>query len=304
MSNDTFKRACLVQLATSCWIGTKNINQSLMGNLSSSPDWLKGKKLLVNPELLGPIKTSIQQARKLLTRYALPFPMAGLHLCPKDSIEEIDNRLERLQSDFWSKVETFAAFYEDAREEAKNALGDLFSETDYPQDIKSKFRFTWSYVALDVPSRSMFLSPELYQKEKEKFQSLMTETRELAMAALREEFGGLIHHIADSITGDAKPKIIRSNMTNKIHEFLNCFEDRNSIFQDDKLAALVEEARGLVKTINGNPYGVQYNDVLRQKFTKDFTTLKSSIDAAIEEMPRRRIHLDDGADRGSLPDAA
>lgn len=302
MSNDTFKKACLVQLATSCWIGTKNINQSLMGNLGSSPDWLKGKKLLVNPELLGPIKTSIQQARKLLARYALPFPMAGLHLVPKDIIDEIDNRLEMLKSDFWSKVETFAAFYEDAREEAKNALGDLFSETDYPQSIKDKFRFTWSYVALDVPSKSMFLSPDIYQKEKQKFQDLMTETRELAMAALREEFGEIINHLSDKITGGDKPKVIRSNMTNRINEFLDGFSDRN-LFQDEKLSALVDEARGLVKTINGNSYGVQYNEVLRQKFTKDFNTLKTSIDAAIEEMPRRRIHLD-VADRGVLPDAA
>jgi len=302
MSNDTFKRACLVQLATSCWIGSKTLNPSIMDNLGNG-EWLKGRKLLISPDLLGPIKTSIQQARKLLARYALPFPIAGLHLCPKDIIDEIDNRLEMLKSEFMSKVETFAAFYEDAREEAKNALGDLFSETDYPQDIKQKFRFTWSFVVLDVPSKASFLSPDVYQKEKQKFQDLMAETRELAMAALREEFGEIINHLSDKITGGDKPKVIRSNMTNRINEFLDGFADRN-LFADDKLSALVEEARGLVKTINGNSYGVQYNDVLRQKFTKDFNTLKASIDAAIEEMPRRRIHLDDGQRGLLLPDAA
>jgi hypothetical protein len=91
-------------------------------------------------------------------------------------------------------------------------------------------------------------------------------------------------------------------MSNRINEFLDGFADRN-LFQDDKLSALVEEAKGLVKTLNGNPYGVQYNEVLRQKVTTDFSNLKTAIDAAIEEMPRRRIHLD-VADRGSLPDAA
>jgi len=302
MSNDTFKKACIISLSTSCWTGSKTLNASLMDNLGNG-EWLKGKKLLVNAELLGPIRTSIQQARKLLTRYALPFPVVGLSLVPKDLIDEIDNRLEMLKSEFLSKVDTFAAFYDDAREEAKAALNDLFSETDYPQNIKQKFRFTWSFVVLDVPSKASFLSPDVYQKEKTKFMELMAETRELAMAALREEFGGLVHHIAESITGDAKPKIIRSNMTNKINDFLNCFEDRNSIFQDDKLAALVDEAKGLLKTLNGNPYGVQFNEILRQKVTTDFTTLKSAIDSAIEEMPRRRIHLDT-ADRGSLPAAA
>jgi hypothetical protein len=258
--------------------------------------------LLVNPELLGPIKTTIHTARKLLARYALPFPMAGLHLVPKDSLEEIDNRLETLQTEFWSKVDMFATFYDAACIEAKSALGELFSETDYPQDIKSKFRFTWSFIVLDVPSKASFLSPDIYTREKQKFTDLMAETRELAVAALREEFGEIISHLTDKITGGDKPKVIRSNMSNRINEFLDGFADRN-LFQDDKLAALVDEAKGLLKTLNGNPYGVQYNEILRQKVTTDFTDLKSAIDTAIEEMPRRRIHLD-LVDRGSLPEAA
>ena len=301
MSNDIFKKACLVQLATGCWFGAKNINQSLMGDLGNI-DWLKGKKLLVNPELLGPIKTTIHTARKLLAKYALPFPMAGLHLVPKDSIEEIDNRLETLQTEFWSKVDMFATFYEEACFEAKSALGELFSETDYPQDIKSKFRFTWSFIVLDVPSKASFLSPEIYSREKQKFTDLMTETRELAVAALRSEFGEVISHLTEKITGGDKPKVIRSNMSNRINDFLDGFADRN-LFQDDKLAALVDEAKGLLKTLNWNPYGVQYNEILRQKVTTDFTNLKSAIDSAIEEMPRRRIHLD-VVDRGLLPAAA
>jgi len=48
---------------------------------------------------------------------------------------------------------------------------------------------------------------------------------------------------------------------------------------------------------------VQYNDVLRQRVTQDFTNLKTAIDAAIEEMPRRRIQLDSGH-RGNLQEAA
>lgn len=303
MSNDIFKKACLVQLATSCWTGAKDINQSLMGNLGNT-EWLKGKKLLVNPEVLSPLKATIQMARKLLARYALPFPISGLHLVPKDSIDEIDNRLEMFQADFMNKVSSFAEFYAEAREEAKTALGELFNDTDYPQDIRTKFKFEWRFMLLDVPTKATFLSPETYQREKEKFLGLMAETRELAIAGLREEFSEVITHLSDKVTGgDNKPKILRSNMTNRISEFLDGFSDRN-LFDDEKLSALVNEAKTLVKTINGNPYAVQYNDVLRQKVTQDFTNLKTAIDAAIEEMPRRRIHLDAGADRGNLQAAA
>lgn len=302
MSNDIFKKACLVQLATSCWTGAKDINQSLMGNVGKNTDWLKGKKLLVNPEVLSPLKATIQMARKLLQRYALPFPISGLHLVPKDSIDEIDNRLEMFKGDFTNKVNSFAEFYAEAREEAKTALGDLFNDTDYPQDIRTKFKFEWRFLLLDVPTKATFITPETYQREKQKFLDLMDETRELAIAALREEFSEVITHLSDKVTGGDKPKILRSNMTNRINEFLDGFSDRN-LFEDEKLSVLVNEAKSLVKTINGNPYAVQYNDILRQKVTQDFTNLKTAIDAAIEEMPRRRIHLDSG-DRGNLQEAA
>lgn len=304
MSNDIFKKACLVQLATSCWTGSKDIHQSQLINVGKNTEWLKGKKLLVNPEVLGPIKATVQMARKILARFALPFPISGLHLVPKDSIDEIDNRLEMFQADFNNKVSSFCDFYVEAREEAKTALGELFNDTDYPQDIRTKFRFTWRFLNLDVPTKATFITPETYLREKQKFIDLMDETRELAIAALRIEFSEVVTHLSDKVTGgDNKPKILRSNMTNRINEFLDGFSERN-LFQDDKLTALVNEAKTLVKTINSNPYAVTYQDLLRQKVTTDFANLKTAIDAAIEEMPRRRIHLDSGANRGNLQEAA
>ncbi len=44
---------------------------------------------------------------------------------------------------------------------------------------------------MDVPGKSGILSPELYEREKEKFHTLMEETRELATVALRESLQGL-----------------------------------------------------------------------------------------------------------------
>jgi len=87
MNNENvFKKACLIQLSTSCWIGSKMLTQGVMENIGNS-EWLKGKKLLVNPELLSPIKTTIQKARcaarKVQTNIALvlsAFPLNGLFL--------------------------------------------------------------------------------------------------------------------------------------------------------------------------------------------------------------------------------
>ncbi|MEL7640009.1 MAG: DUF3150 domain-containing protein [Solidesulfovibrio sp.] len=305
MSHESiFTKACLIQLATSCWIGTRSLHPSQMENLGHG-DWLKGRKLLINPELLGPIKTTIQQARKFLTRNALPFPLSGLYLVPKDTIDDVDGHLELFKNEFWSKVETFLDFYTEARDEARSFLGELFSEADYPMNIREKFSFEWRFVTLATPKQASILSPEVYQREKQKFQALMDETREIAIAALREEFGQIVGHMVGKLSSnDGKPRAFKSSMLNRIREFLDTFGDRN-LFGDETLAQLVTEARNLVGDTRSSHFGysVAYNEVLRQKITGQMTQLKSAIDAAIEELPRRRIRLDT-TDRGSLPEAA
>lgn len=287
-----FQKACLIQLATSCWVGSKMLQQGIMEKIDNS-EWVKGRKFLINPELLGPIKTSIQKARQLLAKSALPFPVNGLYLVPKESIVDVDGLLSLIQQEFESKVDSFVGFYGEAREEAKMVLGDLFSETDYPLNIKSKFRFDWRFVLIDIPNKASILSPELYAREKEKFQALMEEAKELSVVALREEFQEVVNHIVERLDGkgNGKVKTIKSNMVNRINEFLDSFNDRN-LFNDDTLSDLVNQTR---TAINGmqNPYALNYNHVTRQRFSSEMKTLKTAIDQAIEDMPRRRIRLTD-----------
>jgi hypothetical protein len=179
---------------------------------------------LINPELLGPIKTAVHQARNNIKKFALPFPITSIYLVPKDNLTIVDERLQYYKERFWKKVTEFEALYGEAREEAKSVLGDLFNETDYPADIRTKFRFEHRYLTLGLPGKTSVLNPEIYEREKEKFQSLMEETRELAMVALREEFGQLVTHLTERLnSNDGKPKVLRTAMFNKMHEFSRQF---------------------------------------------------------------------------------
>jgi len=140
---NVFKKACLIQLSTSTWMGSKMLEQSHMAKVSQNSEWLRGRKLLINPEVLGPLHTSTHQARNLVKQYSLPFPITSLYLIPKESLAFVDERLNYQKDIFKEKVEAFVATFDLAREEAKRHLGDLFNEADYPMDIQSKFRFNW-----------------------------------------------------------------------------------------------------------------------------------------------------------------
>ena len=77
-------------------------------------------------------------------------------------------------------------------------------------------------------------------------------------------------------------------MFNKLRDFLDDFGVRN-IFEDEVLVDLSQQARDLIDGVS--PTGIKKNDVMRQKIKNEMNELKSAIDAAIEDMPRRKIRM-------------
>jgi hypothetical protein len=287
---DVFQKACLIQLSSSHWQGSRMLDQGVMEKLGDNSAWLRGRKYLINPELLGPIRTAVHQARNMVQKFSLPFPITSLYLIPKESLAVVDERLQAYKNRFWEKVAEFEAVYEPAREEARISLGELFNEADYPINIASKFKFDWRFLVLTVPSKSKILTPEIYEREKEKFQTLMEETREMAMIALREEFAQIIHFLVDRLSNNGgKPKTLNGSMFNKLHEFIEDMSTRN-IFEDERLTELCEQARSVIGGIS--PYGLKYNETMREKIRGEMAVLQEAINTAIEDMPRRKIRLD------------
>jgi hypothetical protein len=253
-------------------------------------DWLKGAKVLIDPDCLSPVRSVLSKARTYLAKSALPFPINGLTLVPKETLARIDEALCGMKAEFEGEVDKFIGSYEDEREKAREGLGHLFSEADYPIDVRRKFRFEWRFITMDVPGRSGILTPELYEREKEKFQALMEETRELATVALREEFAGIVRHMVERLSGeeDGKPKRFQASMLDKMGEFLDSFGDRN-LFADEKLAELVDQAREVVSGLSTEELRQDGN--LRRYIADEMNQLRVAVDGALEDLPRRKIRM-------------
>jgi len=292
---DIFKKACLLQVSTSVWQCSKVLNQSVLaertGREMQDMSWLRGRKYLINTELLGPVKTAVQQTFNMIRRASLPFPITGISMIPKDSLSQVDEQLQRFQTRFWSKVDDFEALYEVARDEARGVLKELFDESEYPKRIRSKFNFEWRYLALGVPTRTTILTPAVYEREKEKFQKLMDETRELAVTALREEFSEIVTHLVERLDSNSngRGKTISSTMFNKLHQFIDDLGSKN-LFGDESLTELAEQAKAAIRGVN--PSGVKYSDTIRERVSNQMGNIKTIIDASIEDMPRRKLRLE------------
>ena len=298
-----FKSSCLLQLSTSVWTGSKALDPASMEKLGSS-EWIRGKKNLIDPFYIGPVKTTCMKARKFINKHALPFPLTALTLIPKESITKVEEGLKEHEIEYWNHVESFIEHYELARDEASRILGDLYQEADYPTDIRRKFKFEWRYVILDTPKKSSILPPAIYEQEKTKFRSLMEEARETAMLALREEFAGLIGHMVDRLANDdkGKPKIIRGSMVKTLNEFFDSFEERD-LFEDTQLRELIEQAKAVVNEVQ-SPLALRCDHNLRQKLTEEMAKLKDQVDEAIQDLPRRKIRMSEPPDDTEMQEAA
>lgn len=288
-ASDMFDRACLLQLHVRMWQGNKVVAPSVMSRLGDA-DWLKGRKQLVDPEHLASVRAVASRARGVLKKRALPFPIQGLTLVPKETIQGIESELVLIRDDFWNEVHLFSGQYQVFRQEAQSVLGDLFDETDYPMDVTHRFGFDWRYVQLSLPGSNLVLSPELYERERSKFLDLMESTRTEAMLALREEFAGLVGHMTERLTTDngGKPKVLRSSMVQKMEEFLEGFTTRD-LFQDESLGELVSQARRVLAGVDADI--LRNNESLRQRIHYEMSGIKSLVDASLEELPRRRIMM-------------
>jgi len=286
-----FEKACLLQMTTSVWSASKSVDPVLLRELSEHSDWVKGRKNLINPELMGQIRTAAHQARNKVKDYSLPFPIMGIQLVPKKHISTVEEILQHHQVRFLDKVEEFIGMYGQAREEAKEALGDLFNETDYPLNIRAKFKFGWQFLALQVPTKAMILSPEIYEREKARFENLMFETRELCLQALRTEFSGILSELTEKLSsnGDKPKKIVANSMFNKLNEFFLELETKN-IFEDQELEELTANARQIIADVS--PYSLKYNDQAREQIKAQMQGLQRTLEASIIDLPRRTIRLD------------
>lgn len=289
-AENMFREAALLQLTATCWQLDKKLPQSMLADVGNV-DFLRGRKLLLAPDSTALIKQHIGKARNYLRKISLPFPIKGCVLVPKKLIPEIQEHLKEIEWHYNSAVEDFLYWYPQTVKDAKESLGELFDECDYPtqEAVKNKFRFQWRYITIG-PSVSRVLPPSIYKEEVKKFRELMEQARSEAITALREEFVDLVTNIADKLQNhdDGRPRKLRDAAVENLKQFLDNFSSRN-IFEDAQLAELVEQCREIITNTNAN--AIRGNTQVREEVHLQMEKILAGIDASLEDLPRRRLRF-------------
>lgn len=294
-NEDIFSRGCLVKLETSCWTGRAKIPSRVLLDGSThagvDPKFVGAHKKLVDGETLREVERVRGEARAWLGSRSLPFPVDGVVFVPAAEINRIDAKLTEFAERFSKAADDFAADFDALRGAARENLGTLYSERDYPADVRSRFAFHWRFLSLAPAGESQLLDPELVARERNKFQVLIQEASQQAVAELRSRFAQTVDHMVERLTGEregGKSLVFRESLVGNVREFVESFASLN-ISNDQELAALVERARSTLDGVEVSK--LRSDNQLRSRVAAQMATVQEKLDGMLVDRPTRKLRF-------------
>ena len=174
------------------------------------------------------------------------------------------------------------------RAAARERLGRLYNPADYPDTLIGLFKIEHDFPSVEPPEYLRELSPELYRQEQSRVTARFEETVRLTEEAFLAEFGRLVSHLTDRLSGndDGKPKVFRDSAVENLSEFFQRFRTLN-VRSSQQLDELVEQSQRIVRGIA--PQSLRDNQFLRQQVAAQLSGVQATLDGLMVDRPRRRI---------------
>lgn len=288
---DFLASGALIILNARAWTGKCKLPSStLIGDKSVDPAFVGAHKKLVDGEAIKQITSIGQAARLWLYERSLPFDVTGAVFVPARLVPDVDHKLEEFRDRYEEEVDLFCARFGELREQAREALGELFSETDYPTDVRKRFSFDWKFVTLAPAGKTQLLDPAIVHREQLRFEESMRDARETAVSALRSRFAALVDHAAERLidSADGKPKTFRDTLVENWRDFLSIFDALN-VTDDRQLAGLVSRCREVLD--GADPKTLRENADVRSQVAATMAQVSAKLDEMIVDRPGHKIRL-------------
>lgn len=252
MSNPLSELSILLHLKISKWDGEVSDQRALAavakafhGNTSSD----KYRKSLFIDDPLKAVDKAAGRIRTNFYKWTLPWSDGGGRLVPSLDFRDFAKEHAGLVSDFDFEVNEFLVAYDEHKDRARSAKGDLYREDDYPTVSELHDRFRVSLQTLPFPSVSDFRieAPE----------EIITDLKQNMDATVIE----VTHTVAETVQGRIMERLQR------MHEAFDADKRfTKSLFEELQFAT--DTARSLKDVI---PQKLQDNVTLIEEHVLAFT---------------------------------
>lgn len=277
------------------WLGvrktlTREQKAQVADTFAAESDFLSaGKKLL---DTRHPAYKAVTTIRSRIVSYwkgmTLPYPEPGIRLIRQGDIEAFDNKMETLRAELEEAVDQLNEKYSDLKTAARERLGRLFNEADYPQSLLGLFELLWDFPSVEPPDYLRQLNPELYRQECQRVTARFDEAVRLAEEAFTSELAELVSHLGERISGqeDGKPKVFRDSAVENLREFFDRFRKLN-FGSSGELEQLVQQAQSIIRGVK--PAELRDSRSLRRHVAAELSSVQTALDQLLVDRPRRNI---------------
>lgn len=282
------------------WFGARKAitgaaKENIADSFSADSDSISAsKKLFANHKAIKNLSAIKTKIRQYWLDHTLPFPEDGVRLIRRDNVQDFRYNIECMIGDLNSAVDYLDSCMPEIKQLAREKLGDLYHESDYPESFKGKFGVELSFPNVEIPSYLADLDPEAFEAEKARVTAQFEQAVRDAENEFIQQFEGLLSHLVERLeTGeDGKPKTFKEATVNNLRDFFERFKSLN-IGNNDKLNTLVSEAQDIVSGINAKTLRVDGS--FRESVKNKLSEVSGKLDAMMINRPRRKLHIDAAA---------
>jgi hypothetical protein len=277
------------------WLGTRKTLTSEQKAQAADTFGAEGQFLSAGKKLLDTTHPSFKAVTGIRSRIvslwkamSLPYPEPGIRLIRQNQIEVFTQQLTLLQQELEEAVSQLDEHYVELKSAARERLGSLFNEADYPASLRGMFQVAWDFPSVEPPEYLRQLNPEVYRQECERVAGRFDEAVQLAEGAFIEELQSLVSHLTERLSGnaDGKPKVFRDSAVENLTQFFERFRDLN-VRSDEQLDELVNHCQHVVSGVE--PQSLRDNNVLRQSMASELNQVQNVLDELLVDRPRRNI---------------
>lgn len=260
-------------------------------SLGTNSKFLKLEKKLINPKNLYyrglcEIRSAIGSAWR---NYTLPYVEPGTRLIRKDLVDAFDQRMTAFKTELSEKISALCDNYELLKSEGKRALGELYRETDYPNNLQHLFGFSWEFPNLNPPEYLLMYNPKLYERQQELVRAKFEEAVQKAEKAFGGELQNMVSSLAERMqpNEDGSRKTFRdSTVSENFKEFFKRFKSI-SVTNSKDLADIVSMAEGVISGVN-TEY-LKTDGLARQDLANKMEEIGKLLESKIGVQPRRKL---------------
>ena len=277
------------------WLGVRKSLSVEQKNQAADSFGAEGRYISAAKKLLDTQHPSFKAVTAVKNRavgfwksMSLPYPEGGVRLIRQDKVDQFDAQMQEFKEELAEAVATLDRHYAELKSAARDRLGTLFNESDYPASLEGMFSISWEFPSVEPPDYLQQLNPELYEQECGRMQQRFDEAIRLAEEAFTGELAKLVSHLTERLSGqtDGKPKVFRDSAIGNLTEFFDRFRQLN-VRSNEQLDTLVADAQRIVRSVE--PQSLRDDSALRQHVATELSRVQSVLDGLLVDRPRRNI---------------